>query len=139
MPVIGFGFNKINAEKMENFKGDEKVQNHVKIKDLEEAKINIGKDEKEALTVLFEYLVDYGAAGKIELQGHILYYDSPEAIKEFIKSWKKDKKTTPQFTSMIYNFVIARASVKSFSLEEDIGLPIHMSMPQVGFKPREDK
>ncbi len=139
MPIVGFGFDKITVERKGQSTDQEKIQNNIKINSLEESKIAIGKEEKEAIAVFFNYVVNYGSMGQLEMDGHILYYDTQENIKELINEWNKDKKVNKVFSANMYNYVLRKVTIKALELEEDVGLPLHMTPPRIELRTKEDK
>ncbi|MBS3152516.1 hypothetical protein J4230_03850 [Candidatus Woesearchaeota archaeon] len=130
MPIVGFGFDKIYGERKE-FAKQVKIENNIKITSLKDAKIVIGKDEKVALRVEFDYTVRYEKAGTLQMLGNVLYFDNEEKIKELKDKWKKDEKVPTDFGALIYNFIIVKTTIKALQLEEDLGLPLHISMPKI--------
>jgi hypothetical protein len=137
MPIIGFGFDKFFVEKTKNLAQEDQIKNNIKIESIEESKLNIGLEQRESLTVFFDFLIEYGEAAKVDIKGHILFFESPELIKEIITKWKEEQKVPPQFSAMVYNYTIMKASVKAFQLEEDVGLPLHLSLPRIMLKPKD--
>ncbi|MBS3168213.1 hypothetical protein J4216_03755 [Candidatus Woesearchaeota archaeon] len=136
MQVISFGLEKISVEKKAQFSNEDKIQNNIKIKDIESSNLKIGDEERPALTVYFEFIVNYSNAGKLELNGFLICHDNnAELIKKHINEWKVEKKTNPEFHASIYNHIIRRASVKALELEEMVGLPLHMTFPIISAKP----
>ncbi len=130
MPIVGFNFKKISAEKKIHIKNN-KIQNIIKIASLEGSTIKIGSEEMDATMISFEFSVDYAEAGKLEFLGNIIYYDTKEVVKELITSWKKNNKVTPQFGTMIYNYIMARCNIKALQFEDEVGLPLHLRLPRL--------
>lgn len=137
MPIIGFGFDKISAERKSAEIKDNKLQNGVKITSLKESKIKIGNEEKSALNLSFEFIVDYQAQGKVELLGHLLYYDTPENIKTLIDLWNKDNKLPTAFGTRVYNYIFNKTHVKAMQLEEEVNLPFHLRLPTLKIKKKQ--
>ena len=130
MPVIGFGFDKINVEKKESLK-EYKVKNNINVLTIEESKLQIGKDSKPAIRALFEFIVDYEKAGKVELKGFLMYFDTETKIKEILDGWKKEEKLPSDFGALLYNQVINKSTIKALELEESVGFPMHIVLPKV--------
>ena len=131
MPIIGFGFDKIIAEKKEPLKKQDKLKTNVNIVSINEEKLKIGKDEKQAIKVLFEFKTEYGSAGEVIFHGHIIYFESPERINEIISLWTKEQKFNSSFGELVYNFILAKSNIRALSLEQDVGLPYHLALPRV--------
>lgn len=134
MPIVGFGFTKVSAERKDQLKKQDKVQSSVKITSLKETKIKMSEEEKEALILSFDFNIDYSNAGKLELLGNIVYYESPDKINELLTAWEKNKTVPPEFGAMMYNFILGKANIKALQLEEEVGLPLHLRLPQVKVK-----
>ena len=130
MAIVGFGFDKILVNKKET-KTQYKVQNNINVISLSESKLPVGKEDVPVIKITFDYLVDYEEAGKVELSGYVMYLDVVQKIKEILEKWKKDEKMPTEFGASIYNFIINRVSVKALQLEEDIGFPLHISLPKI--------
>lgn len=134
MPIAGFSYSKISAERTGVLGEKDKIENKVRISAVNDGKVRMGKDERAALNVQFEFIVDYAKAGKIELLGNILFYDSPEKLKELAEGWQKNKKVPPEFTAFIYNFIFGKANIKAIQLEDEMGLPLHLKLPRIKLK-----
>lgn len=135
MPIVGFGFDKINIEKKEQFTKDDKINNNIRVESLKEFKIKTSdKEESDALLINFEFGLDYGKAGNLELKGHIIFYDNEEKVKEILESWGKNKRLSPDFSTYIFNFVMLKSNVKALELEEEVGLPLHLKLPRFKIK-----
>ncbi len=48
--------------------------------------------------------------------------------------WSKEQKLPPQFGELVYNFALAKSNIKALTLEQDLGLPYHLSLPRVKVK-----
>ena len=135
MPIAGFSFTKIYGERKGAPDKQEKIYNNVKITNINEGKIMMGQDgAKDALNISFEFSVDYGKAGKVELLGSIIYHEAQQKVKSLLDGWNKDKKVPPEFVALIYNFIFSKANVKSLQLEEEVGLPLHLKLPRLKVK-----
>ncbi len=134
MPIIGFGFNKVIGEKNSPFTKQDKIQTNVNIVSIKSENLKMGKEERPALKVNFEFKTEYGKAGRVQFNGFMLYMDSPERIKELSDMWSKEQKLPPQFGELVYNFALAKSNIKALTLEQDLGLPYHLSLPRVKVK-----
>lgn len=131
MPIVGFGFDKVSVEKKQPFSKDDRINNSMRISEVRETKLKTSdKNEEEALTVLFEFSLDYEKAGDLELKGHILFYDSKDKIKELYDFWNKNKRLPTEFSTFMFNFIMFKSSVKALALEEEVGLPLHLRLPK---------
>ena len=131
MPIVGFNFNKITAEKNNKITGKLNIKNDLAIKDIEQEKIALGKSE-EVLKFNFEYVINYEPnVGKISITGNILHMDEPKKIKEILDDWKKQKKLPKELAPRILNTILSKCNIKALILSQDINLPPHIKMPFV--------
>ncbi len=135
MQIIGFNFKKILALKSPDFKRSS-INTNIEFKDVNKEKLELFKEE-EALKVSFIFTVEYKDAedketkhGEISYEGDILLSTNKEESKEILKSWKK-KQLPDNIRLLLINFIIKRCSIRALSLEEDLGLPVHIPFPQV--------
>ena len=131
MPIIGFNFNQIIAEKNNKITGKLNIKNDLAIKSIEQEKITLEKSE-EVLKFNFEYIINYEPkVGKIAITGNILYMDEPKKIKEILDNWKKQKKLSNELAPRILNTILSKCNIKALILSQDINLPPHIKMPFV--------
>lgn len=128
MKLIGSKFTKITAERNPEFEGKLEVKTNIKIKNLEKI-----KEAKEAIRVEYIFDIDYINLGKISIEGTLFLSSDAKKIKEIIKSQKENKYNTPEHIT-ITNLIIQKASIKAFTLEEELNLPIHIKFPTVSFQ-----
>jgi len=121
MPIVGFNFDKISGEKTSSLKKGMSVQSDINIASVEEATLSLNKP---CLKISFKFTVDYTPdIGKLELDGHLLYLDTPEKIKEYTKSWNDSKKLPEQLSIQILNTILSKCNIESLILSEKINLP----------------
>lgn len=138
MPIIGFGFEKVYIEKKQNFSREDQIKNKIVITNLEETKIKTSdKEETPALAIKFDFSLDYGKAGDLELKGYILFYDSEEKVKELATVWKKEQKLPAQISTQIFNFILNKSNLQALQLESEVGLPLHLKMPRFKIQTQE--
>ncbi|MFA5856630.1 MAG: hypothetical protein WC867_04680 [Candidatus Pacearchaeota archaeon] len=129
MKVIGFNFSKILVERKEGFPDKLQISQNINIKDITKEKLPISNDE--ALKLDFNFVIDYtGNFAKLEFEGHVMLLPEKEEMKSFMKEWK-DKKLPEQDRIQIFNFIMNKCNVKALTLEDDIGLPLHIPLPRV--------
>lgn len=128
LKLIGSKFTKLVAERKPNFSGKLSINTNIKIKE-------IGKveDLKDSLKISYEFEVDYSDLGNLILEGEIFISSNSKIIKELLKSWSEKKFETPEHIQ-ISNFIIQKASIKAFELEDELGLPIHIRLPTFSAK-----
>jgi hypothetical protein len=129
MPIVGFNYDKITAEKTNQITGKLNIKNNLSIKNIEQEKLPVGRSE-EVLKLDFEYLADYEPdIGKIVLNGHILLMEDPKKIKEIQDSWNKDKTLLKEITPLIFNSILGRCNIKGLTLSQEINLPPQIRLP----------
>lgn len=130
MPVIGFNFDKISAQRINNLKGNVNINHTVNITNVKKEEVNIDK-KQDILKFEFEFKVEYQPnIGNISLEGSVLYLDDPKKLKELEDSWKKNKKLPPNITSNIVNTILLKSNVKALILSQDINLPPQIQLPR---------
>ncbi len=129
MTIVGFNFEKIQAERTSNLQGNINIRNNLNIIDVAQENLPIQKSE-DVLKFTFEYVVEYMSdVGLIKIAGHILFMDDPKKTKEIIKYWKKEKKVTDEVMQQIINTILFRCSIKALSLSQEVNLPPHIPLP----------
>ncbi|MBU2615503.1 MAG: hypothetical protein KKC19_00165 [Nanoarchaeota archaeon] len=139
MKVIGFNFTRLSINKPDKSQPTEKVDIETKmdIISLAEVKDHPLKTSDNAISVDFEYIVDYKPDfAKIEIKGKVLLMLDPKLAKEVIKSWEK-KEVPEEFRMFLFNIVLRKSTLKALQLEEELNLPLHVPMPS--FRKSEDK
>jgi len=139
MAIVGFGFDKINAEKKLNkLPRDSKIESGINITNVEEDSLKVGTAEG-ILKVKYKFSVDYKPGfGVINLEGYLLYMpkESNEK-KEIMDEWSKNKKINPNLVTVFINFILSRVHIKSLELGQDLGLPPHLPLPHI--KPQNEE
>ncbi|MAG10973.1 hypothetical protein CMI44_01535 [Candidatus Pacearchaeota archaeon] len=129
MKLVGFNFNKISIEKFSNKSEKINAKMNIEIKEILKIKENVIKSKEDLLAIEFVYNIDYSPEfAKIEFTGTLLLSIDPKEAKEILKEWEK-KKTPKEFRMAVYNIILKKANVKALSLEDEIGLPLHIQLP----------
>jgi hypothetical protein len=143
MQVIGFNFTKISAEKFPDFKTGRSINNKIEFTNLEKDKIDLIKDS-EVVKIFFEYSLIFTEVEKsdkkdaeIIFKGFMVLSLEKDEAKEILKSWKK-KELPPSLKITLFNILLKKCAAKSLTLEEELGLPPHMAIPQLTPKPAEE-
>lgn len=131
MPIIGFDFNKIQAERKEIKKNTRlEIHNKINLTNIEEEKLPI--PNQRGLKFFFKFSLEYAPnAGSIYLEGSVLYTEDNKKVDEILKEWKKTKKISPELMAQLINFIMLKSNIKSVILSQDINLPVHIPMPKV--------
>ncbi len=134
MKIIGFNFTKINVKKEKDSFNNLKITNHADILDIKEVKQEIFKSEEGILVAAFSYVVEYSPdIARIELEGKILLSLDQKTSKEILKGWKT-KTTQDDFKIFVFNVIFRKAGLKALELEDEMSLPLHISMPSFSKK-----
>tara|TARA_Y100000310_G_scaffold311244_1_gene357354 strand:- start:519 stop:929 length:411 start_codon:yes stop_codon:yes gene_type:complete len=134
MPIIGFNFDKIQAEKTNKHQGNVNIKNNVSVTDIQPDKVALSTSE-DVLKFIFEYNINYEPnVGSINLNGHVLFLENKKKVKDILSSWKKEKKIPSPIMQAIINHVLAKCTIKALNLENDVGFPPHINMPKVKSK-----
>ena len=131
MPIIGFNFDKIQANKTNKPQGNVNIKNNVAIEDIALEKVALSSSE-EVIKFMFDYSINYEPnVADISLKGHVLFLENKKKTKDIMNSWKKEKKVPSAIMQTIINQVLAKCTVKALNLASDIGVPPHINMPKV--------
>ena len=148
MQVIGFTFRSISAEHNEEFKTPPSISTNIEFSNITKEDLPLLKDQ-DALRISFEFSVIYfppeektekskieDTKNKIIFKGNVLITTTKEEVKGILKSWKK-KEIPSNLKIPLFNLIIRRCSTKALDLEDQLGLPLHIPMPQVTLKPHQ--
>lgn len=135
MKIVGYNLTEIQAKKDPNFKRSS-INTNIEFTDIIKEKLEFLKDS-EALKTTFKFSVNYKDGknkeddqAEVSFKGFLMLSVSKDESKEFIKSWKK-KEVPKNMVLPLYNFILKKCSIKALQLEEDMGLPSHLPLPQV--------
>lgn len=121
MPIVGFVFDKISAERKNPMKGKVSVKSDIKIEDVLEAQLTI---KKPCLKLNFDFSVSYDPnIGNVSLKGHIFFLDKPDRIKSMVKDWKTSKKLPEDVSLEVLNTILNKCNIESLILTDKINLP----------------
>ena len=137
MKIAGYSLTEIKARKDPSFKRSS-INTNIEFINIEKEKLDFLKDS-EALKASFKFYVNYTGEEKkgetdnqaeVSFEGFLMLSVSKDESKEFIKSWKK-KEVPKNMVLPLYNFILKKCSIKALQMEEDMGLPSHLPLPQV--------
>ena len=134
MPIVGFNFNKILAEKKNLIKTDTqiKINSKLGITNVSKEDLPTGKQKSTGLKLDFEFSLDYQPdIAIIDIQGFIYYLDEPSKINEILKNWEKEKNIPIDIKKQVLNTIILKSTIKALSLQQEINIPPHMPFPSV--------
>ena len=131
MKIIGFNFDKIYIEKMSNNLKELKINTKIDIKNITSWKQELFYTKEEVIEIKFGYEVDYSPdIAKISLSGNVVLLIDLKAAKKFTKEWKS-KKLPEEYKLIIFNVIMKKSNLKSIQLEDEMNLPLHISLPSV--------
>ncbi len=132
MTIVGFDFTKIDAEKKNPVKGKISINNNVTITDVEEHNLNLGKDKKNVLRFVFEFIANYTPdIGFVKLGGNLVYMEDSKKVKEILDGWKKDKKLPKDISAGVLNTVLTKCNIQSLIQSQNINLPPPIPLPKI--------
>jgi len=136
MGVIGFSFSKFDCKRTAGAKSEKAISINygIGVTNVEKTKLSVSGANSEVLRVDFSFDVMYGnGLGKISIAGDIIYTDTPEIIKETMKSWESDKKLSALVNETVLKFVYHKCVVKALELSDSLNLPSPVPMPKISF------
>ena len=111
MHVIGFNFEKINAERYGNLKGKLELNSNINISDIAEEEIE--SISKKPLKFSFNVDIIYNPDfAKISFKGFIIALFDDKLKKEILSTWK-DKKVLESVREEVMNIIFIKALVRA--------------------------
>ena len=133
MKVLDFEFKKINAEKINNFNQEPKIESNIDLIEIKKIETD-NKNKEEILEILFSYILNFSPnLAKIEFKGKIIVKDDEKIIKEILSQWK-NKKLPEQAKVIIFNIILTKSNIKALELEDELKIPYHISLPKLKIK-----
>lgn len=131
MPVVGFNLQRISAEKKGQITGKLNIKNNLNITNIEQEKNAITASD-EVIKINFKFSVSYDPdIGALDIEGNLLFMDTPEKIKKIMDNWTKDKKLEKEVSTLVFNTILARCNIKALTIEQDVNLPPHFRLPLI--------
>ncbi len=131
MKIIGFNFNKINVERLSDKFEKLKINTNIDLVDVKEVKPEVFKSKDELIEVRFNYSVNYEPKiANISLSGIVLLMVDEKTSKSFLSHWK-DKKLPDEHKVLLFNIILKKSNLKAMQLEDELNLPLHVSLPSV--------
>lgn len=139
MKIAAFNFSKMSVERMKDSVENLKIVTDIGIQDLKEIKTEFLQPKEAMIQVNFSYLVKYDpGVALVELGGNILIILDEKQAKEVLKDWKK-KQISETIKTFIFNVILRKATLKSLHLEEEVNLPLHVSLPTIRSSEKDSK
>jgi len=139
MRLLGFNYNKINAERLSGPTSSIKINTNINLSSIEEVPSNFLKEENhQILSIGFKFNVVYeGNLAQINLSGILLVDMEKQKSDEILKQWV-EKKLSEEFNLLIFNLILRKCTLKAIELEEELNLPLHMPLPSLGKSEKKD-
>ncbi len=139
MRLVGFNFVKINVEKFSDKIENLKINTNINILEINEVKSDFFKAKEEFISIKFSYDIIYDPNfAKIEFIGNVLFAVDPKIAKNILKQWK-DKKVPEDFKLPLFNIILRKSNLKALQLEDEVNLPLHISLPSLKKQKSEEK
>jgi len=142
MPIINFGFTKINAykDKLSN-RAKVNVDDSIAIKELSSEVMNLGKDQK-VVNFVMEFNANYkqgdSLKANINIFSNVAYLDKASVIDEIMHDWKKKKPINPELIASIHNLALKKSLIHALSLADSLGLAAPVMLPKIRIKQETD-
>jgi len=137
MKIVASNIKSIKAERKNQNNNKLKIESGIDIHNIE--KTDTSLSNKQGTKFDFKMTIDYTPKiASIVIEGSILALDEKDESKEILKQWKK-KKIDQRLKMFLFNFILDRYTLKTLTLEEDLGLPTHVPFPKLSFKNNENQ
>jgi hypothetical protein len=138
MKLVGFNFNKINAERLaEDKPSNLTISNNIEILDVSKPKIEVSMGKEDILNIKFLYKIDYNPGyAKIHFSGEVFLSTDKKLSEDILKDWK-NKKLSEDFKISLFNTIFRKSNIKALELEDQIGLPLHIPLPTISKNKKE--
>jgi len=134
MPVVGFNFTKLSAERGRITRGKISINNNIGIIDVKEATPLVGGKQKGVIFVI-SFETEYKPnIGKIGLEGEALFIGKAEKVDEIMNEWKKNKKIPSDIAKGVIAFSLNKCNVEALLLSKELGLPAPIPLPRIDVK-----
>ena len=134
MTIVGFNLTSIKAERTKPIEGKINVKNNVKIDEIKESQLMVGKQKQKTLIFEFSYLSKYSPnMGGVEIKGSLVYLTDVKTIDEIVKNWKggKGKSVPEDIMAPVLNTVLNKCSIMALQMSKEVNLPPQIQLPKV--------
>ena len=131
LTLMSSRLTKVSGNRNIDFSGKISMNQNIKVSNMEKFKANGSKTE--AIKADYSFEIDYGDLGKVEIEGILFLGTDSKTMKKVLEEYKAKKfDSAEQITIM--NMIIQKASLRAFEIEDELGLPIHIRLPQLAHK-----
>jgi hypothetical protein len=114
---------EIKAERNPDFSGKLKLTTQLKIRSIKQL-----DNHKDILKIHYALIIDYADLGKILISGIVLIKSNETNIKNILQEY--ENKNNDKLIDVI-NVILQKTSIKALQIEEELGLPPHMQLPNL--------
>jgi len=142
MDLIGFTFTKIAGTRDRHFDFPFRTSTNIHFKEVTREKTEAIKD-KDIFSIVFLSSLGYHRGNEkakkeskedkqaeMSYEGFITLSLSKEESKELQKSWKKEE-IPEKMREPLFNFILRKTIIRALAMEDELGLPPHLSLPKV--------
>ncbi|PIN90948.1 hypothetical protein COU60_01240 [Candidatus Pacearchaeota archaeon CG10_big_fil_rev_8_21_14_0_10_34_76] len=130
MKLLGINFTNVSAKRNIKLEKIEKISTNIEFTNIEKDNIEIMKDSK-ILKISFKFSIEYETKqAELTFEGILLLSTTEDILDKTIKDWKK-KKMNDELKVPVFNIILNKCSLKALQMEEDLGLPLHISLPKI--------
>ena len=131
LDLLNSRLTKVSGERKPDFSGKLSMNQNIKIITMEKFKPTGAKIE--SIKINYSFQIDYSELGSVEIEGVIYIGTDTKTMKKILDEYKDKKFDSPEQVT-IMNIIIQKASIRAFEIEEELGLPIHIRLPQLSPK-----
>jgi hypothetical protein len=131
LTLLSSRLTKVSGNRNLDFSGKISMNQNIKIDNMEKFKPTNSKTE--SIKVAYSFEIDYTDLGKVEIEGVLFLGMDSKTIKVILDEYKNKKFDSAEQIA-IMNIIIQKASIRAFEIEEELGLPIHIKLPQLAPK-----
>ena len=132
MKIIGFNYTKLHAERPFKLESGTKITANIAFTEIEKENSDMIKTDS-VFKITFKYNVDYEKTDvHVACEGILYLTLDSEKAKEVIKKWKK-KEIDEDLRIYLSRYIWRKCTLKALQLEDELGVPTHIPMPQISF------
>ncbi len=130
MPVLGFNYTELSAEKMAPVQGKVSINNNVSVTSVDEQEISF--DDQEAVRIEFRYQSEYEPeVANITIEGNIIYVSEQYSTDELVDEWGDSESLPEDAMRDVINNVLSKCNVEAILLSRDLNIPSPIPLPKV--------
>ena len=140
LKILGFHIRGINAQKEQQPIQNASISTNITFNDIQ-SELTKSIKNHSIIAISFTFRVEYNSSDKqkkksgeplafVELSGVVPCATTEDEAKKLINDWK-DKKISQEIRIPLYNFILAKCSIKALQIQEEINLPPHFPLPSI--------